>query len=50
MQVFDPEHHLIGLWDGPVDDRRNAFAFTPDGRMYQLGPDDTILEIRIDLP
>jgi outer membrane protein assembly factor BamB len=50
IQVFDPEHRLIGLWDGPVDDRRNAFAFAPDGRMYQLGPDDTILEIRIDLP
>ena len=50
MQVFDPEHHLIGLWHGPVDDRRNAFALTPDGRMYQLGPGDTILEIRIDLP
>jgi outer membrane protein assembly factor BamB len=50
MQVFDPEHHLIGLWDGPTDDRRNAFAFTPDGRMYQLGLDDTIREIRIDLP
>ena len=50
IQVFDPEHHLIGLWDGPDDERRQAFAFAPDGRMYQLGPDDTIVEIRIDLP
>jgi DNA-binding beta-propeller fold protein YncE len=50
IQVFDPQHQLIGLWDGPVDDRRQSFAFAPDGRMYQLGPDDTILEIRIDLP
>lgn len=50
IQVFDPQHHLIGLWDGPVDDRRNSFAFAPDGRMYQLGPDDTITEIQIDLP
>jgi outer membrane protein assembly factor BamB len=50
IQVFDPEHRLIGLWDGPVNDRRQAFAFAPDGRMYQLGPGDTILEIRIDLP
>jgi outer membrane protein assembly factor BamB len=50
IQVFDPEHRLIGLWDGPVDDRRQAFAFASDGRMYQLGPDDTIVEIRIDLP
>lgn len=50
MQVFDPQHRLIGLWDGPVDDRRNSFAFAPDGRMYQLGPDDTITVIQIELP
>ena len=27
-----------------------AFAFASDGRIYQLGPDDTIREIQIDLP
>jgi sugar lactone lactonase YvrE len=50
IQVFDPEHRLIGLWDGPDYEHRQAFAFAPDGRMYQLGPDNTIVEIRIDLP
>jgi outer membrane protein assembly factor BamB len=49
IQVFDPAHRLVGSWDGPADDRRQAFAFAPDGRMYQLGPDDTILEIQIEL-
>ena len=48
--MFDPGHGLIGLWDGPVDDRRQAFAFAADGTMYQLGPDDSILEIQIELP
>ena len=50
IQVFDPQHRLIGLWDGPVDDRRQAFAFAPDGLMYQLGPDDTITKLQIELP
>jgi outer membrane protein assembly factor BamB len=50
IQVFDPQHRLIGSWDGPVDDRRQAFAFAPDGLMYQLGPDDTITVIQIELP
>jgi outer membrane protein assembly factor BamB len=50
IQVFDPQHRLIGLWDGPVDDRRQSFAFAPGDRMYQLGPDDTITVIQIELP
>jgi DNA-binding beta-propeller fold protein YncE len=50
IQVFDPEHQLIGLWEGPVDDRRQGFAFAPDGRMYQLGLGDTIQVIQIDVP
>ena len=50
MQVFDPAHRLIAGWDGAANDWSQAFAFASDGRMYQLGPDDTILEIQIDLP
>lgn len=50
MQVFDPAHRLIAGWDGAANDWSSAFAFGPDGRMYQLGPDDTILEIQIELP
>ena len=50
IQVFDPDHHLIGMWDGPAVYPRQAFAFAADGTMYQLGPDDSILGIQIKLP
>ena len=50
VQVFDPDHQLIGLSDEPADERSQSFAFGPDGLMYRLGPDDTIEVIEVALP
>ena len=51
VQLFDPSHELIGGWytDGPHH-VATWFAIGPDGRMYAVGQNDTLLVIEVTLP
>lgn len=51
IQVFNRSHEMIGAWhtEGPHP-VSGAFAIGPDGRMYAVGQNDTLLVIDVALP
>jgi len=46
--VFDPAHRLIGAWyDSPFT---QVPVFGPGGYAYSLGPDGSVLKLKVVLP
>jgi len=48
--VFDSEHQLVGGWIGPDDPFATAPRFGPNGAVWALGRDGSILGLTLTLP
>jgi hypothetical protein len=49
-EVFDHSHTLVGVWQGSFDLLAISPRFGPDGEIFALGFDGSLLKLRITLP
>lgn len=50
IEVFDPAHRLVGRWSGPTMPLDGPPEFGPNGEVFALGKDGSLIRLSIALP